>query len=158
MVGLSDFEQGVGQTALFGPPHLQVAAKRAGADLPQSVGFEKMFNRNDCLAHLYCIHECGFHPVEHDRAERDNHQHEHETVQQIQRIDRSSSQEGVAEGLHDGCHGVGFNQHLKAHRDRGNGVNDRGGVHQQGHAKGHQEAQVAVLGGEGGDQHAKPQS
>lgn len=53
------------------------------------------------------------------------------------------------------CHGVGLNQGLEAGSKGGDRVDDRGGVHKELDAELHQEAQVAVFGGEGGDDDAK---
>lgn len=85
--------------------------------------------------------------VEDDTAEYHHHQHKAKTIQQVVDIHRARAQEGIAESLDDGRHWVGEDDPLEARGDGRDRVNDRGGVHQQGNAKGHQEAQVAVFGG-----------
>ena len=73
-------------------------------------------------------------------------------------VHRAGAQEGVAEGLHDGGHGVGEDDPLEAGGDGRDRVDHRGGVHQELDAEAHQEAQVTVLGGERGDDDAESQS
>ena len=51
MVFFPDPQQWIGLAAHFGPPDIQVAAQRAGADLAQAVGFREGFDGNDCRAH-----------------------------------------------------------------------------------------------------------
>jgi len=72
-------------------------------------------------------------------------------------VNGAGAQEGVAEGLDNGRHGVELNDPLEALRDGRSRVNDRRGIHEERDAKLHQEAQVAVLGGERGDDDAKSQ-
>ncbi len=79
-------------------------------------------------------------------------------VQQVERLHRAGAQVGIAEGLHDGRHRVEPDEPLVLLRDGGDRVDHRGGVHQQGNAKPHQEAQVAVLGGHRGDEDTEAQS
>ena len=114
--------------------------------------------RSPVLRPLHRIHKRLLHPVEDDRADEDDRQHEAETVEQAAQVHAARAQEGVAEGFHDGRHRVGEDDPLPARRDGRDRINDRRGVHQQRYAKGDEEAQVAVLGGQRGDDDAKAQS
>ena len=105
-----------------------------------------------------CIHKGRFYAIKNDCANNHDHQHKAKTVEQIQRVDRAAAQEGEAEGFDDGGHGVELDDPLEAFGDGGAGVDDRGGVHEEGDAEADQEAQVAVLGGEGGDEDAESEA
>ena len=107
---------------------------------------------------LHRIHKRLLHPVEDHRADEDDRQHEAETVEQAAQVHAARAEEGVAEGLHDGRHRVGEDDPLPARRDGRDRVDDRRGVHQQRHAKSDEEAQVAVLGRQRGDDDAEAQS
>lgn len=75
----------------------------------------------------------------------------------MEAVDGACAEEGKAKGLDDGGHGIGEDDPLEAFGDGGDGVDDGRGIHQQLDAEGHQEAQVTVFGGEGGDDDAKSQ-
>ena len=99
-----------------------------------------------------------FHSVEDNAANDHHHQHKAKTIQQVIEIHRPRAQEGIAEGLDDGGHRVGLDHPLKTGWNGGGRVDDRRGVHQQLHAELHQKAQVAVFGGQRGDDDAEAQA
>lgn len=72
-------------------------------------------------------------------------------------VHRACAQKSKAEGFDNGRHRVGLQERLEARRNGRNRVNHRRGVHQQLHSKLHQKAQIAVLGGQRGNDDAKPQ-
>ncbi len=74
------------------------------------------------------------------------------------RVQRTGAQKGIAKGLDDRRERVELDQRAVALGDGRDGVDDRGGVHPQLHAKTHQVAQVAVAGGERADDDAKTQA
>ncbi len=57
------------------------------------------------------IHKGGFDAVEEHHPDQQHDQHEAAAVQQPARADRAGAQEGVAEGLDDGGHRVGLDDH-----------------------------------------------
>jgi len=107
---------------------------------------------------LNSVHEGGFDAVEDDGADDDDDNHEDERIEQVHGVEGTSAQEGVAEGFDDGGHGVGLDNGLEAGGDGGDRVDDGGGVHEELDAELHQEAQVAVFGGEGGNDDAKSEA
>lgn len=73
-------------------------------------------------------------------------------------VHRPGAQEGIAKRLHDRRHRVGQDHPPEAFGDGRNGVDDRRGVHEQRYAKGDEEAQVAVFGGQRGNDDTEAQA
>jgi hypothetical protein len=107
---------------------------------------------------LYRIHKGLFDAVEEDHTDEKDHQHGAKAVTQHRPADGAGAQKSKPKGFHDGRDRVDDHQPAVLGRDGGDRVNDRGGIHPQLHAEGHQKAQVTVLGGQRRDDDAKAQS
>ena len=103
------------------------------------------------------VHKGLFDLVEDQGAHEEHQQHGGQTVTQHAPADGPGAQEGSPKGLHNGGDRVDQRHPAPARGNRRDGVDDGRGVHPQLHAEGDQEAQVTVLGGQGGDDDPKAQ-
>jgi hypothetical protein len=95
--------------------------------------------------------------VEEQHPKYQDDEHEAKAVEQVQEVESSGAEEGVAESFDDRRQGVRQDQGLEGFRHRRHGVNHWRQVHPELHTKCHQVAQVAVAGGQRGDQNAEAQ-
>ncbi len=68
------------------------------------------------------------------------------------------AQEPIAEGFYNAGHGVEFNDPFVGGWGRAEGVDDSCGVHHELDAEGDEKGEVAVFGGEGGDDKAQTEA
>ncbi len=96
--------------------------------------------------------------VKNHHANEHHHKHEGGGVAQACPGGVAGAEEARPEGLDDRGDGVDVHHPAPALRDAGDGDDDGCGVHPQGNAEGDQVAQVAVFGGERGDDDAEAQT
>ena len=107
----------------------------------------------------YCIHEGLLNMGEQEDADEEDQGGEAGTERQVLGTEGAGAQKAVTEGLDDRGHGIEQDEPEEtAALELGQGINDRGGVHGELDGKADQEAQVTVLGGQGGDDDAAAQA
>ena len=97
------------------------------------------------------IHKGRFNPIKQQQPGDQDHQGEGGAVEEAGGADSAGTQVGVAEALHHRGERVEPDDPLEPLGDRRDRVDDRGGVHPELDPEAHQEAEVAVAGGQGGD-------
>lgn len=103
---------------------------------------------------LYGIHEVALGTAEDDDAEEEGDEREEGAVEEAAPREGAAGEAGVFEGLEDGGQGVEGDDITILLWCSAQGVDDRGGIHEELDAKLDEKLEIAVLGGEGGDDQA----
>ena len=119
-------------------------------------------NYYNSIKTLHRIHKILLHLVEDKDAENQYQAHEDEAVgEPAPAYELAGTEEAVFEGFQHGGDGVEAHQGVDIdafpHQARGlaEGIDDRGGIHPELHQEREEDLQVAILGGERGDNHAE---
>jgi len=104
------------------------------------------------------IHKRLLHVREEHQAYGQNHKHDAEADAELQRVHSSRAQKGQAKSLDDGRQGVVLQHPAIVGRHGGHWQNNRGGIHQQLHAKRDEDVQIAIAGRERRDDDAAAES
>ena len=140
------------------PPAVEVVAERARGHDAQAVLLADMLEF-DGFHTLDGVHEGALYFIENDHADQEQQGHEEEAVAEGEPGEVALAQGGVAEGLDDGGHRIGEDERAKrALRHHAEGIDDRRGVHPELHDEGEEDGQVAIFGGQRGDQDAESQA
>ena len=140
------------------PPTVEVVAERARGHDAQAVLLADMLEF-DGFHTLDGVHEGALYFIENDHADQEQQDHEEEAVAEGEPGEVALAQGGVAEGLDDGGHRIGEDERAKrALRHHAEGIDDRRGVHPELHDEGEEDGQVAIFGGQRGDQDAESQA
>ncbi len=140
------------------PPAVEVVAERARGHDAQAVLLSDMLEL-DGFHTLDGVHESALYLVENDHTEQEQQDHEEEAVAEGEPGEVALAQGGVAEGLDDGGHRIGEDERAKrALRHHAEGIDNRRGVHPELHNEGEEDGQVAIFGGQRGDQDAESQA
>ncbi len=156
---IPDAQEGILLAAhLHRPPAVEIVAERARGHDAQAVLLADMLEF-DGFHTLDGVHEGALYFIENDHADQEQQGHEEEAVAEGGPGEVALAQGGVAEGLDDGGHRIGEDERAKrALRHHAEGIDDRRGVHPELHDEGEEDGQVAIFGGQRGDQNAESQA
>lgn len=105
------------------------------------------------------VHEGALHPIKDNDAEKQQHHHKAEAIAERGPTEVSLPQRSEAESLDDRGHRIGLDERAKrALGHHAEGIDDRRGIHPELHDEGEEDGQVAIFGGQRGDQDAESQA
>ncbi len=108
---------------------------------------------------LHRVNEVPFSLMKHHNASHQQYRCKHHTIPQTHPAEMSGTQKGIFECLHERGDGIGHDEHFYfSLGDGAEGINNRGGIHEQLYSKLQQECEVAVLGGHTGENETGTQS
>ena len=100
---------------------------------------------------LYCVHEALLGAVEEDNSEEHHENEGDRAIEDAPYIKCTYTEAGVFECLEDRSEWIDIEEHLILLRSEGEGVDDRGSIHQELDTEADEHVEVTVFSGERGD-------